>query len=97
MTVKPIYHFHDPYDWHPEQNLQAGGSIGGLAGFEDAWAASLKPNLAQEYNISGDWIGPNKIYHFPSAWPALSTNNNFSSWEYFDAASARLDIFRFDD
>jgi hypothetical protein len=98
VIVKPKYHFHDPYNWHPEQNLQAGGSVGGVGGFEDAWAASLKPSRAQEYNITGDWNGPNKIYHLPSAWLPLSIyNNNFTSWEYLDAASTRLDIFHFDD
>lgn len=98
VTVKPTYHFHDPYDWHPEEDLQAGGNIKGLFDFKDAWAASLKPDFASEYNITGDWNGPNKIYHFPGVWFALPVNNNnFTSWEYLDTASARLDIFHFDD
>ena len=96
VIVKPIYHFEDTYDWHP--GLPAAGNIQGLMGFQDAWAASLKPGYAREYNISGDWKGPNKIYHFVNAWVALPIyNNKYVSWEYLDTASARLDIFHFDD
>jgi RHS repeat-associated protein len=97
VTVKPTYHFRDDYNWEP--NLQAGGGIGGLAGFEDNWAASLKPVYAKEYKITGNWDGPDKIYNFNSAWfvdwPA--GKNTYISWEYTNWFAERMDIFHFDD
>jgi len=96
ITVKPIYRFHDIYDWHP--GLPAAGAVPGVAGFQDAWAASLKPIYAQEFNITGSWNGPNKVYHFPSVWLGLPANNNkYISWEYLDFISEQMDIFHFDD
>jgi hypothetical protein len=69
-SVRPTYRFWDPYDWH--KGLAAGGGVPGLAGFEDEWAAALHDaGLAQEYEISGYWLGPVKVYTFPSNWLAL--------------------------
>jgi hypothetical protein len=96
VTVKPVYHFRDTYDWHP--GLPAGGGVGGLAGFQDTWAASLKPDLASEYTNFGSWYGPNKIYQFSSIWfEAPPSNNIYMSWEYADKQSVSADIFHFDD
>jgi hypothetical protein len=69
-SVRPTYRFWDPYDWH--KGLAAGGGVPGLARFEDEWAAALHDaGLAQEYEISGYWLGPVKVYTFPSNWLAL--------------------------
>jgi RHS repeat-associated protein len=98
VTIKPIYHFSDKYDWHPEKDLVAGGGVGGLAGFKDAWAKSLLPDMAAEYTNYGSWNGPNKVYHFSSAWLDWSPNkNNYLSWDYADSSSSTADIFHFDD
>ena|GEM_PF-6452637 len=97
VTVQPKYRIHDTYDWHP--GLPAGGGVGGLAGFQDAWAASLKPQYAKEFEIFGVWVGPNKTYRFNSAWffdwPA--SRNVYESWEYADSNSRYVDILRLDD
>jgi RHS repeat-associated protein len=80
LTLRPTYHFRDPYDWHA--GLAAGGAVPGLAGFKDEWAAALHDaGLALEYGITGYWKGPNKIFLLPTNWlnldvapPALSSS-----------------------
>jgi hypothetical protein len=96
VLVKPTYYFYDNYDWHP--NLGAGGGVGGLGGFKDEWAKSLVPTYAKEYEITGSWIGPNKLYHFSSKWLDWSVNKNtYSTWEYYEPFEKNRDIFHFDD
>ncbi|MFQ6102579.1 MAG: RHS repeat domain-containing protein, partial [Anaerolineae bacterium] len=70
VKVRPTYRFWDPYDWH--EGLAAMGPVPGLAGFKDEWAAALHDaGLAEEYEISGYWLDPVKVYTFPSSWLAL--------------------------
>jgi RHS repeat-associated protein len=67
VIVKPTFRFWDAYDWHI--GLPAGGAAIGMAGFMDDWAAALHDaGKALEYEVSGYWFGPNKIFTFPSNW-----------------------------
>ena len=67
VTVRSTYRFWDPYNWHV--GLGAGGPAVGVSGFKDEWAAALHDaGLAAEFEVSGYWEGPNKVYTFPSSW-----------------------------
>ena len=40
--------------------------------FKDEWTAALHDaNMALEYEISGSWYGPNKIFAFPANWLSI--------------------------
>ena len=92
LSIKPIYHFFDEYDWHP--CLLVGGGIGGLGGFQDAWAASLEPDLINGFDISGSWSGSNKVYEFPdSSMMLIPQLSNVITWKYLDPRSKQTDIF----
>jgi RHS repeat-associated protein len=67
VTVKPTYRFSDSYNWHT--GLAAGGPAIAVTGFLDEWTAALHDaGMALEYEISGYWFGPNKVYTFPTNW-----------------------------
>jgi RHS repeat-associated protein len=70
VTIKPAFRFWDAYDWHI--GLAAGGPAIGVSGFKDEWTAALHDaNMALEYEISGSWYGPNKIFAFPANWLSI--------------------------
>jgi hypothetical protein len=67
VILRPTFRFWDAYDWHV--GLAAGGPAIGVAGFKDKWTAALHDSgMALEYEISGYWFGPDKIFTFPANW-----------------------------
>ncbi len=93
VIVRPVYHFHDTYDWH--NGKPGGGGLGGVAGFQDAWAQALQDaGKGASFDINGYWNGPNKIYGFSSNWLSLpASQNDIISEEYENPGDAQNDIF----